>query len=146
MNYSFFYFLSSPIVPEMTSDVAACATSDIHLMLVSIPTTWTIPFHIVINLDFSIETAYLAIIRFNIKFSIHNMIINKSHNLFNSLDVLGQIRTFNITYCQSPLACSFSSTIFSNVYFCSAERFLVNSSFFCCSVELANSLKTSFSA
>ena len=102
MKYSFFDFLGTPLIPELCSDIAACSSCNIHLVLITVATVRAFPykFSVIIcyNLYLSVITAYLAIVALCIKFSIHDIVINVLHDRNYSRNVILHIRYFNITY------------------------------------------------
>ena len=80
MKYSFFDFLGTPLIPELCSDIAACSSCNIHLVLITVATVRAFPykFSVIIcyNLYLSVITAYLAIVALCIQLCVHDIVVN----------------------------------------------------------------------
>ena len=66
MEYSLLDLLCPPLIPELSSDIAAGTSCDIHLVLVTVSTVGALPYKLSISVsyyfDLPIITAALAII------------------------------------------------------------------------------------
>ena len=105
MQYSFLNFLSSALVPELCTDVAACSPCDIHCILVCIATVRALPDELMMfifnNLNFSVIAAFLAIITLCIQLCIDDCLIDVLHQRKNSLNIILHVRNFNIADCSA---------------------------------------------
>lgn len=99
MKHSFFYFLSSALIPELRSDIAAGTSCNVHLRLILIAAVGATPHKLAVLLDylyFSVIAAHLAIIRLCIKLGVHNIVVDKLHYLKYRRDVLLHIGHLDI--------------------------------------------------
>jgi hypothetical protein len=62
MNKSFFDFLRAPSVPEVVSQIAACSSSDIQIPSVLVSAVRTYPVQVIVENDFSVESAFLTVV------------------------------------------------------------------------------------
>ena len=99
MHYSISDFLSATGIPPLTTNVAACATRDVHFRLVGVAAVGAFPdeFPIfLLNLDFSIPAADLAVVGLRIDFSIHDGIVDILNQRDDRLQIVLQIRHFDV--------------------------------------------------
>lgn len=95
--------LRSSSIPEVGSDVTAGASTDIHLTLISVMALRALPNKLAVflnDLNLSIESAFHAIIGFSIEFCVYDVVIDESHNLKHSRNVVLHVGDFNIANCQ----------------------------------------------
>ena len=85
MEHSFLNFLSSTLVPILCSNIAAGSSCNVHLILIAVAALGAFPNElavvILLNKNLAIKTAFLAIVTLGIELSIHNVIVDKLHNL-----------------------------------------------------------------
>ena len=81
MKHSCLYLFGLAHVPEVLAQITAGSSGNIHLGVVLVVTLRTFPFVIIINCDFTVPAAYVAIIGFGVKFRILNIIVNIPNNL-----------------------------------------------------------------
>ena len=99
VHYTLGDFLRTPLVPVLRSDVAAGATSDIHLVLVTVvamrafPNELAVIFH---NLDFAIVTADLTVVTLSVQLCVHDVVVDELHDSDNSFKVILHVRNLNI--------------------------------------------------
>ena len=102
MHYSFFYFLSTSLIPELSTYITAGSSGNIHSVLICIAAVWALPhklsMYIGYYLYFTVESAFAAIIAFRIKLGIHYIIINMLHYRQNGFYIILHIRNLNITH------------------------------------------------
>ena len=91
MQHPFFYLPGSSLRPEGTSDITTSTPSYIHLSLVTIATLRAFPQEFAIllhNLYLAIKTTDLAVIRFCIQFSVHDVIVDKLDDRQHRWDII----------------------------------------------------------
>ena len=101
MHHSVTNLLRAPLVPEITSDVSAGASRDIHFVLVTITTVRTFPYKsmccfILHDLDLAVIAADLTVIGFGVQLSIHDIVIDELHYTENCRNVVLHVRHFHI--------------------------------------------------
>ena len=89
-------FLRFPDVPEVFAQIATGPAHNIHLTLVLIMTLGAFPFQVVIDLDFSVKSADLAVVGLCVKFGILDIVVNKANKVFHSCRILLHIRNLDI--------------------------------------------------
>lgn len=91
--------LCTSLIPELGSDIAACPSGDIELVLIIISALGAYPCKLVVSLldlDLAVKTAYLAVIRLRVELSIHDVVIDISHNVDDSIDIILHVGNFDI--------------------------------------------------
>ena len=92
-------FFSAPDIPPLTTNVAARTTRNIHFRLVGVAAVGALPNEFpvfLLNLDFSIPTADLAVVGLRIDFSIHDGIVDILNQRDDRLQIVLQIRHFDV--------------------------------------------------
>ena len=76
MQYALFDFLGPPLIPELSSDVAAGSARHAHLILVTVSAVGALPHQLAVlvsdNFDFAGISAFLAVIAFCIQLSVQS--------------------------------------------------------------------------
>ena len=83
VHYTLGNFLRTPLVPILRSNIAAGAAGDIHLVLVTVVATRTLPneFSVVLyNLNFSIITTDLTVVTLSVQLCIHDVVVDELHD------------------------------------------------------------------
>ena len=100
MQYSFFNFLCSALIPELCSYVSAGTAGNIHFILIGVAAVRTPPnkLSVVVFLDFNfaVIAAHMAVIALCVELGIHYVIIDKAHNRKYSFNIILHIGYFNI--------------------------------------------------
>ncbi len=100
MQYSLFDFLSTALVPELSSDVAACPSCHIQGVFIPVSAVRALPDELSVlcghDLDLSVITACLAVITLCVQLRIHDIVINVADHLKNCRNVVLHIRYFHI--------------------------------------------------
>jgi hypothetical protein len=124
VNVSIFNLSSSSLIKILGSDVATSSSSDIHLRLISVATVRTLPDKltrlIFYDHDLTIPAALLTVVRLDIEFSIHNVIVDILDYSKSCFDVIIEISTFYITNCTArgkSLELTFYSKFLERIYF-----------------------------
>lgn len=84
MKHPFLNFLSSALIPELSSDISTGSSCNIHLILITVAAVRTLPHKLAVivnDLDFSVITANLTVVALCVKLCIHNVIVNELDNL-----------------------------------------------------------------
>lgn len=80
MSDAFFDFLGAALIPELGADVSAGTTGNVHGFLVGVAAVRAAPDQLVAfvfdDFNFAFVAALLAIVRFGVQFSIHDVIVN----------------------------------------------------------------------
>ena len=101
MKYPFLYFLCSALIPKLRAYIAAGAAGNVHFRLITVFTVGTLPNKLLIlfnNLYLSVIAAHLTKIALGVKLCVHDIIVNKFHNLHHSLDIIVHVGYLNIRY------------------------------------------------
>ena len=99
MHYSIHDFLSATGIPPLTTNVAARTTRDVHFRLVGVAAVGALPDELTVfllNLDFSIPAADLAVVGLRIDFSIHDGVVDILNQRDDRLQIVLQIRYFDV--------------------------------------------------
>ena len=96
MQHSGFDFFCFSDVPEVFAEVAACSSCDVHFGVIFIAALRAFPFIIIIDDNFAVVAAHVAVIRFCIKLGILDIVINKLDNFLKRLKIVTHIRYFHI--------------------------------------------------
>ena len=83
--------LGSSLVPELAADVAAGTAGNVHLVLIIIAAVGTDPLQLAVTLlDFNLTviTAALAVVGLGVQLRLHDVVVDKLHQLQNRVDVL----------------------------------------------------------
>ena len=93
-------FLRPALVPVLGSDVAAGPASHVHLALIPVPALRAgpdqLPVGVLLNLNLPVKAALLAIVGLGIQLGIHNIVVNKLHDLQHRVDVVLHIGHLHI--------------------------------------------------
>ena len=120
--------LCAPLIPVLSADVAAGASCDVHLILVTVVALGTFPYQFAVVFDYlylTVIAADLTVIALGIQFCIHYIIVYEPDDIQHSGDILLHIGNFNIAYSAArrqmlELALKFqlgeSIYLFSNMY------------------------------
>ena len=101
MNKALTYFLRSSLIPKLRADVAARSACNIHLVLVSVSAVRTLPNQLAVllyDIDLSVPTANLAVVRFCIQFGIDDVVVDETDDCQHCLQIILEIRHFYIAY------------------------------------------------
>ena len=101
MKDSGFDFFCFSYIPEVFAKLTAGTSCDIHFLLIFVVALWTFPFKIIVDGDFAIVAADLAVIGFCIEFRILDIVIDEFYNLLQSFEVISHIWNFNIGNCSA---------------------------------------------
>ena len=96
MQYSGFDFLGFAHIPEVFAQITAGTTNNSHLGVVLIVASGAFPLIIIVNGDFAIKAAHMAVVGFGIKFSVLNIVIDEFDNLFQGFGIVTHIGNFYI--------------------------------------------------
>ena len=99
MKYSFLDLLGSALVPILRADVAAGSSCNIHLGLITVAALRTLPDQLAVILgdaDLTVKAADLAVVRLGVKLGIHNVVVNKLHNLQHGRNIVLHIGNLNV--------------------------------------------------
>ena len=77
--------LSLTHVPEIFAQISARAAGDVHLALVLVVADGALPLIVVVNYNFAVETAYMAVVGFGIEFCVLDIVVNKLNHVFQRL-------------------------------------------------------------
>ena len=92
-------FLCSALIPVLGTDIAAGTACNIHLALIRIAAVGTDPNQLAVfllNLDFTVETAALAVVGLGVQLRVHDVVVDILHQLQNRVDVMLHIGNFHI--------------------------------------------------
>ena len=115
MKHSFFYFLSSALIPELRTDIAAGTSCNVHLRLILIAAVWATPHKLAVLLDylyFSVIAAHLAIIRLCIKLGVHNIVVDKLHYLKHRRSVVFVSCPISVLLLDEIFLCNLLTVLF----------------------------------
>lgn len=93
--------LCAPLIPVLSADVAAGASCDVHLILVTVVALGAFPYQFAVVFDYlylAVKTADLTVIALGIQLCIHNVIVDEPDNIQHSGNILLHIWNFNIAY------------------------------------------------
>lgn len=96
MHHSGINFLCLANIPEILTKIPACTSCNVHLGMILIAALRAFPFEIIVNLDLTIITADMAVIRLGIKFCILDIVIDKLDNFLQCLQIMSHIRNLHI--------------------------------------------------
>ena len=100
MSDPFLDFLSSALVPELGSNVAACSSGDVHFILIPVSAVRALPYQFVVfifhDLDFAFIAAFLTVVGFGIQFGIHNVVVDMADQSHNSRQVVFHVWNFHV--------------------------------------------------
>ena len=102
MKDSVLDFLRSALIPVLRTDVTAGTAGNVHFCLVAVFTARALPnefpvfFH---DLDFTVETAYLAVIALGVQFRVHDIFIDELHDGKHRRQVVLHIGNFHVRDC-----------------------------------------------
>ena len=81
MKYAGFDFFCLSDIPEILSQITACTASNIHFRMVFVSTLWTFPFVVIVDDDFSVVIAYMAVVGFCIELAVLDVVVDEADNL-----------------------------------------------------------------
>ena len=96
MHNSSLDFLRLAHVPEVFTQIAAGTTDNRQLAMILIMAGRAFPFVVIVNGDFAIKAADMAIVGLRVELSILDIIINEFNNLFQGLQIMTHIRNLYI--------------------------------------------------
>ena len=99
MEYSFLDLLCAALIPELGTDVSACSSGHVKLILVVVTAVRAYPCKLVISLfdlDLAVKAANLAVIGLCIKLCIHDVVVDILHNIHDCIDVVLHVRYFDV--------------------------------------------------
>ncbi len=92
--------LCAALIPILRTNIAAGSACYVHLTLIRIPALRTHPNQLSIRIlpdfNFAVKAANLTIVALGIQLGVHDVIINKLHDLQNRVDIVLHIRHFHI--------------------------------------------------
>ena len=99
MHYSSLNFLRLADVPEILAQITTGTTDNRHLGMVLVMADRAFPFVVVINGNFAVKAADMAVIRLGVEFSVLNIVIDEFNNLFQCFQIMAHVRNFYIRNC-----------------------------------------------
>ena len=99
MKHPLLDLLSASLVPELRADVAASPSRDIHLILIAVAAVGALPEELAALLndrDLAVVAAYLAVVALCVELCVHDVVVNKPHDLQNSREVILHIGHLNV--------------------------------------------------
>ena len=99
MKYPFFDFLSSALIPVLSTDVAAGTAGHIHLALVGVAALGADPDQLavhILDLDLTVIAAALAVVGLGVQLCVHDVVVDELHHLQHGRNVLLHVGNFHI--------------------------------------------------
>ena len=100
MQNSFFNFLGSALIPELSADIAAGTAGNVHLALIGVAAGGALPDQlaalVLFDHDLTVVAAALAVVALGVELCIHDMIVDKLHNGNDRIQIVLHIRHFHI--------------------------------------------------
>ena len=101
-------FRCAPLIPELGSDITACAAGYIHFRLVAVSTLRTFPNQLSVffdNHDFTVVSAHLAIVALGVQLGVHDVVVDVLDNAEDCRDVVLHIGHLDIGDCSAGREC-----------------------------------------
>ena len=83
-------------IPELLTQVPAGPADDIHRALIFVVAVGTLPLAIIIDDDFAIKTAYLAVVAFGVELGILDVVVDKLYDFLQSFQILVHVGDLRI--------------------------------------------------
>ena len=120
MQHSRLDFLRFAEVPEIFSQITAGAARNVHLGVVLVMTDGALPLIVVVDYDFSVVAAYVAVVRLCVEFGVKYVVVNELDYVFKRFEIVAHIGNFDIAYHTAGgyrLKLTFKSEFGESVYF-----------------------------
>ena len=109
MKNAVFNFFGSALIPLVHAEIAASTTYNVQLILVCAAAVRAFPNQLTVfvlyTFNLAVKAALLTIITFCVKFGIHDVVVHKLNDAFNSGKVVLQVRNFYIAYATAQRLC-----------------------------------------
>ena len=99
MQHARLYLFRLADVPEVFAEISARAAGYVHLALVFVVADGAFPLVIVVDDNFAVESADLAIVGLGVEFGVLDVIVNKLDDVFESRKVVAHVGNFDVGYC-----------------------------------------------
>ena len=102
MQHPLLNLLGTPLVPELGSDISACAAGDRHLALVRISAVRALPNKLIVTVrnysNFACVATFLTAVTLCVKFRIHYIVVDVAQESHNRWYVAFHIWNFHIEF------------------------------------------------
>lgn len=96
MRYPRFNLPGFANIPELLSQVAAGPAHNIHSPAILVVTDGALPLTIIVDDDFSIKPAHLAVVALGVKLGVLDVVVNELDNSLQGIQVLGHIGNLSV--------------------------------------------------
>ena len=92
MKNSCFNLLGLAHVPEVLTEISACSSGHVHLVVFFVTTLRTFPFAVIIYDYLTVISTYVAIIRLGVELGVLYVVIYISYDFCQSIQIVSHIR------------------------------------------------------
>ena len=100
VQYPVFDFLSTSLIPELGSDITTGSAGNAHFSLILISTVRAFPDQfaglVFFDLDFSIVSAYFAVVALGIQLCVHDVVVDELHDGEHRRNIILHVRNFYV--------------------------------------------------
>jgi hypothetical protein len=97
-------FLRPPFVPEIFTQIAAGPADDGQFVAVFVVAARAFPFVVVVEDDFAVKAAFMAVVQFGIEFAVRDVVVDVLDHGQDGRDIMGHVGDFGIA---DAAACRF---------------------------------------
>ena len=94
MHHPILNLLRLPYIPELLPQIATGTANDIHFSLIFVVTLGTFSASFFVYEDFSVVVAFVAVVRFGVKFCVLDIFVDKFNHCLQRFKVFLHIRDF----------------------------------------------------